>query len=159
LVLAVRANASPNEPDVAISGLDALAKLKAKAGVPLAREMLAASQPRVRESARGLLAAVLGDSAARAEAAARGPAPWRAVSIAPYEALPAGPTRAVIRTSRGPIEIELFAADAPLTVANFAKLARRGYYDRTRFHRVVPNFVIQDGDPTSTGWGGPGYAI
>jgi len=65
----------------------------------------------------------------------------------------------VIHTARGDIEIELFADDAPLTVANFAGLARKGYYDHTRFHRVVPNFVVQDGDPTGTGWGGPGYSI
>lgn len=67
--------------------------------------------------------------------------------------------RATIRTERGPIELELFGADAPLTVENFTRLAARGYYNGTRWHRVVPNFVVQDGDPTGTGSGGPGYAI
>ena len=53
----------------------------------------------------------------------------------------------------------LFPHDAPQTVANFAALAESKYFDGLIVHRVVPNFVIQDGDPDSTGWGGPGYAI
>jgi cyclophilin family peptidyl-prolyl cis-trans isomerase/HEAT repeat protein len=66
---------------------------------------------------------------------------------------------AVIHTVRGPIRLELFGADAPITVANFLSLARSGYYRNTRFHRVVPNFVAQDGDPRDDGNGGPGFAI
>jgi cyclophilin family peptidyl-prolyl cis-trans isomerase/HEAT repeat protein len=66
---------------------------------------------------------------------------------------------ATINTIRGPITLELFAADAPTTVWNFLALARSGYYRNTRFHRVVPNFVAQDGDPRDDGNGGPGYAI
>jgi len=69
------------------------------------------------------------------------------------------PTRATIATSRGAIQIRFFGADAPLTVANFVSLARRGYYNGLLFHRVVPNFVAQDGDPRGDGSGGPGYAI
>jgi cyclophilin family peptidyl-prolyl cis-trans isomerase/HEAT repeat protein len=64
-----------------------------------------------------------------------------------------------IVTARGTIEVELFAGDAPLTVDNFIALARRGFYRNTAFHRVVPNFVAQDGDPRGDGSGGPGYAI
>jgi cyclophilin family peptidyl-prolyl cis-trans isomerase len=60
-------------------------------------------------------------------------------------------------TSKGEIEIELFDADAPKTVANFAKLADQGFYDGVIFHRVIPSFMIQGGDPTGTGMGGPGY--
>jgi len=67
--------------------------------------------------------------------------------------------RATIRTSHGDIVIELFGADAPITVWNFMNLARTGYYRGTGFHRVVPNFVVQDGDPRDDGNGGPGYAI
>ena len=67
--------------------------------------------------------------------------------------------RARLVTERGALTIELFALDAPLTVHNFATLARRGYFKGTRFHRVVPNFVVQDGDPRGDGNGGPGYAI
>lgn len=67
--------------------------------------------------------------------------------------------RVRVHTSAGSFVIELDAADAPLTVHNFLELARRGYFDGVRWHRVVPNFVIQGGDPTGTGSGGPGYAI
>jgi peptidyl-prolyl cis-trans isomerase B (cyclophilin B) len=73
---------------------------------------------------------------------------------------------AVIETSKGTITAELFDKDAPGTVANFEKLANSEFYDGTRFHRVIPNFVIQGGDPLSkdpnnprVGTGGPGYTI
>jgi cyclophilin family peptidyl-prolyl cis-trans isomerase/HEAT repeat protein len=67
--------------------------------------------------------------------------------------------KATIHTARGDLVLELFGADAPITVNNFMTLARSGYYRGTRFHRVVPNFVAQDGDPRDDGNGGPGYAI
>jgi peptidyl-prolyl cis-trans isomerase B (cyclophilin B) len=63
----------------------------------------------------------------------------------------------VLRTSMGDIEATLFATKAPVTVASFLNLAKRGYYDGLTFHRVIPNFMIQGGDPTGTGRGGPGY--
>ena len=69
------------------------------------------------------------------------------------------PHRAVVETQRGRIVLELFAADAPLTVRNFEELARSGYFDGLTLHRVVPNFVIQGGDPRGDGWGGPGHQI
>jgi cyclophilin family peptidyl-prolyl cis-trans isomerase/HEAT repeat protein len=69
------------------------------------------------------------------------------------------PPHATIHTVKGDLRLELFGADAPITVNNFLTLARSGYYRNTRFHRVVPNFVIQDGDPRGDGNGGPGYAI
>ena len=62
-------------------------------------------------------------------------------------------------TNKGEIEIELFDADAPNTVANFAKLADQGFYDGVIFHRVIPDFMIQGGDPQGTGSGGPGYTF
>lgn len=64
-----------------------------------------------------------------------------------------------IRTNKGDIRIELFPGTAPMTVLNFLKLSEKGFYNGTVFHRVVPNFVIQGGDPTGTGYGGPGYSI
>ena len=67
--------------------------------------------------------------------------------------------RAEIVTERGTITLELFSVDAPLTVDNFLTLAAKGYYDDLRFHRVVPNFVAQDGDPRGDGNGGPAYTI
>jgi cyclophilin family peptidyl-prolyl cis-trans isomerase/HEAT repeat protein len=69
------------------------------------------------------------------------------------------PLRARIESARGPITLELLGEDAPLTVANFVALARRNFYRNVQFHRVVPNFVAQDGDPRGDGNGGPGYAI
>jgi peptidyl-prolyl cis-trans isomerase B (cyclophilin B) len=75
---------------------------------------------------------------------------------------------ATIETNRGTIVAELYDADAPGTVANFEKLANQGFYDGVKFHRVVPNFVVQGGDPQSRdlpvgdpriGSGGPGYTI
>ena len=64
---------------------------------------------------------------------------------------------ATIETSQGTIAVDLFAKDAPKTVNNFVFLARDGFYDGTVFHRVIPDFMIQGGDPTGTGRGGPGY--
>ncbi len=66
-------------------------------------------------------------------------------------------TNATMQTNKGTIEIELFDDDAPKTVENFSKLARDGFYDGVIFHRVIPDFMIQGGDPTGTGSGGPGY--
>jgi cyclophilin family peptidyl-prolyl cis-trans isomerase len=66
-------------------------------------------------------------------------------------------TTATMQTNKGTIELELFDDDAPKTVQNFVKLASDGYYDGVIFHRVIPDFMIQGGDPTGTGTGGPGY--
>jgi peptidyl-prolyl cis-trans isomerase B (cyclophilin B) len=66
-------------------------------------------------------------------------------------------TTATIHTNQGAIALELFREDAPKTVDNFVKLARDGFYDGVVFHRVIPDFMIQGGDPTGTGSGGPGY--
>ncbi|MCG3196735.1 MAG: peptidylprolyl isomerase [Candidatus Omnitrophica bacterium] len=65
--------------------------------------------------------------------------------------------QAIITTTKGAIELNLFADKAPLTVANFINLSVRGYYDNVVFHRVIADFMIQGGDPTGTGRGGPGY--
>jgi len=62
-----------------------------------------------------------------------------------------------METNKGTIEIKLYPEHAPVTVNNFVFLAQEGYYDDVAFHRVIPNFVIQGGDPTGTGRGGPGY--
>jgi cyclophilin family peptidyl-prolyl cis-trans isomerase len=64
---------------------------------------------------------------------------------------------ATLKTNKGDIEVEFFPQDAPQTVNNFVCLAKAGYYDNTPFHRIIPGFVIQGGDPTGTGAGGPGY--
>jgi len=66
---------------------------------------------------------------------------------------------AVFKTELGDIRVRLFADQAPVTVNNFVFLARQGYYDNTTFHRVLPGFMAQGGDPTGTGAGGPGYTF
>jgi peptidyl-prolyl cis-trans isomerase B (cyclophilin B) len=67
--------------------------------------------------------------------------------------------KAEMITEKGTMVIEFYEADAPIAVQNFIDLAQKGYYNGVTFHRVIPNFVIQGGDPTGTGGGGPGYSI
>ena len=66
---------------------------------------------------------------------------------------------ATIETKKGDLVLELFASDVPATVNNFVFLVREGFYDGTTFHRVIPGFMAQGGDPTGTGSGGPGYTF
>ena len=108
---------------------------------------------------------VVVDTAAPEPAAATCPSPEGVPEItsATYDAAPemqidpAATYHATMVTTCGTIEIDLFAADAPLAVNNFVFLAREGFYDGVIFHRVISGFMIQGGDPTGTGTGGPGY--
>jgi cyclophilin family peptidyl-prolyl cis-trans isomerase len=68
-------------------------------------------------------------------------------------------SEATLHTNHGAIELELFDGDAPKTVENFRKLAEDGFYNGVIFHRIIPDFMIQGGDPTGTGSGGPGYSF
>jgi peptidyl-prolyl cis-trans isomerase B (cyclophilin B) len=68
-------------------------------------------------------------------------------------------SEATLHTNAGPIKVRFFDDDAPKTVENFRKLAGDGFYDGVIFHRVIPDFMIQGGDPTGTGMGGPGYTF
>jgi peptidylprolyl isomerase/peptidyl-prolyl cis-trans isomerase B (cyclophilin B) len=68
-------------------------------------------------------------------------------------------TAVIALESGGEIRVEFYPADAPKTVENFVALARRGFYDGLTFHRVVPGFVVQGGDPNGNGTGGPGYTV
>ena len=68
-------------------------------------------------------------------------------------------SQATLKTNAGPITVRFFDEDAPKTVENFRKLAEDGFYDGVTFHRVIPDFMIQGGDPTGTGMGGPGYTF
>jgi cyclophilin family peptidyl-prolyl cis-trans isomerase len=77
----------------------------------------------------------------------------------PMQIYPAKSYEAVFTTELGDFRVRLFAEQAPITVNNFVFLAMQGYYDNTTFHRVLPGFMAQGGDPTGTGAGGPGYTF
>jgi peptidyl-prolyl cis-trans isomerase B (cyclophilin B) len=86
------------------------------------------------------------------------PAPKQAHLARPTQTLQ-GPASATIETSCGSFEIALDTTRAPKTASSFAYLARHGFYDDTAFHRIIPGFVVQGGDPTGSGTGGPGYFV
>lgn len=106
--------------------------------------------------ALSLLAAPLGLVAEEAAPAEAKPA---VVAPAPTPPAPAAITdvRIVVKTDKGDIEGVIYASRVPMTAANFLNLAKRGYYDGLTFHRVIPEFMIQGGDPRGNGTGGPGY--
>ncbi|PYS71553.1 MAG: hypothetical protein DMF69_10055 [Acidobacteria bacterium] len=143
--------------DATISILDSLAKQKSSAANDVIKTALDSKDILVRRRAANLLLAnKAGDFTARI-----GTAQTRNTQADYRRALGriGRMVRAVVTTTKGSFTIELLPEDAPLTVDNFVQLARRGYYRGIVFHRVVPNFVIQDGDPRGDGNGGPGYAI
>jgi cyclophilin family peptidyl-prolyl cis-trans isomerase len=146
------------EPDLVASALDAAASL-AEGG----RELLGARRDDVddlvRERARRLLVERFGEDPGRfvhRSVATR-------LSAADYERLArlaeTGRFVATIATSRGSFEAELLPQVAPMTVDSFVTLARKGFFDGTTIHRVVPDFVVQAGDPRGDGTGGPEYAL
>jgi peptidyl-prolyl cis-trans isomerase B (cyclophilin B) len=85
--------------------------------------------------------------------------PAKELHLSPPSERLRGPATATVETSCGSFRIDLDTARAPKTTSSFAYLARHGAYDGTAFHRIVPDFVVQGGDPTGTGSGGPGYFV
>ena len=73
--------------------------------------------------------------------------------------MPKENTKILLETNHGDITIELYSKQMPITAGNFEKLVKKGFYNGVIFHRIIPNFMIQGGDPTGTGTGGPGYEI
>jgi len=148
------------EPDVAISVIGACEKLKDEPGAAaLVEEIARGTRVLTARLARRSLLTVFGRAADSVPVAPEY-APGR--SHADYLALLAQarrPWRARVETTAGSFTIRLAGDTAPMTVVNFLTLARLGYFDGVVIHRVVPNFVLQDGDPTATGNGGPGYEI
>jgi cyclophilin family peptidyl-prolyl cis-trans isomerase/HEAT repeat protein len=146
------------EPDFIVGALDAAAARKTGA-----RELLEGRvddpDPVVREKARRLL---VDGFAAKPESFRKIPIQTR-FSASDYDRLARAANESVftaqVVTTRGAFTIELVPEEAPMTVENFRALAAKGFFDRGTFHRVVPDFVIQDGDPRGDGSGGPGYAI
>jgi len=141
------------------AALDALAKYGATDAVPVLRSAFADKDWAVRVRAAQLARQL--DAAADPAADIR-PAPTTLTADV-YEATrlvnPAVATQVYLDTDRGTIQIEVAVLDAPLTVENFLTLARKGYFTGLGVHRVVPDFVVQDGDPRGDGEGGPGYSI
>lgn len=152
------ATAQPDQLDLLTLGSGALVALYSGArpvvrtpaadALPLAERLLLHPDPHVHEEATKL-ARLLGAS----------PEPYQhrlmSVDLAAVERI----RSARILTTRGEVVVTLRPQDAPITVWNWASLADRGWFDGLAFHRVVPDFVVQDGDPRGDGWGGPGYTI
>jgi HEAT repeat protein/cyclophilin family peptidyl-prolyl cis-trans isomerase len=140
------------------AALTALAGYGASSAVPVLTTALSDPDWAVRVKAATLLKQL--DPASDADQRIR-PAPSRPAEFYanPRLANPPVSTQAYIDTDRGTIQIEFAVLDAPLTVDNFVTLARKGFFDGVAVHRVVPDFVIQAGDPRGDGEGGPGYAI
>jgi cyclophilin family peptidyl-prolyl cis-trans isomerase len=143
------------------AALAALVKYGAAAATPVLRSAFADKDWAVRVRAVMLLKQLDPAAAADADAQIR-PAPTTAppeTYTAARLVSPAFSTQVYLETDRGLIQIELAMHDAPLTVENFVTLARKGYFNGLSVHRVVPDFVMQDGDPRGDGEGGPGYTI
>ena len=175
---AVEALAVTNDAGILAAIADALARSRAdrEPDVPIAA-IAVAEKMRGEAAARGIVEEAFRDPRAlvarlarrallrsfRADAAALpAPPPYPGKTPAEYAALLADarkPWVARIETARGAFVVRLLGAQAPLTVVNFLTLARKQYFDGVPIHRVVPNFVVQDGDPTGTGNGGPGWEI
>jgi cyclophilin family peptidyl-prolyl cis-trans isomerase/HEAT repeat protein len=160
IVAAYHAASADNEYGARAAMLAAIARLDAAAARPLLEAALADRDWAVRVRAATLLReqkAFTAQTAMAMRPATAGrdveSADWQRVVAPPFAPL------AYVETSRGTIEIQLAVTDAPMTVDNFVTLARRGFFNGRRIHRVVPDFVMQDGDPRGDGEGGPGYTI
>ena len=143
--------------DAALSILDSLAKQKTPVANEAIKTMLDSQDTLVRRRAAAHLKANgAGDFSQRvASPATRNSEADYARALARVNKS----VRAVVNTDKGAFTLELLAQDAPLNVDNFVQLAQKGYFDNITFHRVVPNFVVQGGDPRGDGNGGPGYQI
>jgi cyclophilin family peptidyl-prolyl cis-trans isomerase/HEAT repeat protein len=144
--------------DAALAILDALAKQKTDDAFAAIKTTLEAQDYLIRRRAATLLA----DAHVASADDARSQTVATRNRLADYQRALARigrRTTAVVTTDKGAFTIELLPDDAPLTVDNFVELARRGFFNNIAFHRVVPNFVIQGGDPRGDGNGGPGYQI
>jgi len=149
----------------AVAALGAIARASAEGRLAVAGRFVGVVPRPDDYLVRRLAAAQLPDAAERWGPAApiatgRGPQDYRDV-VRRYllAALGGQPPRVTIDTDRGTMVVELSATEAPLTVAAFLSLVDRRYFDGSRWHRVVPNFVVQDGDPRGDGWGGPGFLL
>ena len=159
LVEAYRGAAGDSAYSARAAILNALNQVDPRAAEPLLQEALRDPDWAVRVRAAAIYRE-RGSVDGTADAAIR-PAPVRPLTEQERRWLVSPPfsPHAFIETDRGVIELELAILDAPLTVANFVALARRNFFDGVAIHRVVADFVVQDGDPRGDGEGGPGYTI
>lgn len=147
-------------PPIDIEGqtavFDALGELKSAVSEDFLKPYLADSNEVVVQSALKNLEKITGE---KLKATARPDKKMNPVDFVFFIKLKDRKPSAVIETNRGTILLDFYPDEAPMTVMNFVRLSESGFFNRLRFHRVVPNFVIQGGDPLGTGWGGPGYSI
>ncbi|HET7696522.1 MAG TPA: HEAT repeat domain-containing protein [Vicinamibacterales bacterium] len=155
---AYRASQDPALSDARLAALEALVRYGAGEALETVKSALADSDWALRLRAAALLRE-LDPSAETAQAIRPVPGSPIVRYDAPELLSPAVSPHAFIETAKGTIEIELAVLDAPQTVQNFIALARRNYFNGLQVHRVVPHFVVQDGDPRGDGSGGPGYSI
>jgi cyclophilin family peptidyl-prolyl cis-trans isomerase/HEAT repeat protein len=159
LVQAYRQALADDSSTARAAMLEAVRRLEPAAAQPLIDEALQDADwaLRLRAASIGRDAGAAADIAHRIRPAAPGRSietpEWQAIVMPPYSPL------AYLETTRGTIEVELAIADAPLTVANFVRLARSGFFRHVPIHRIVPDFVVQAGDPRGDGEGGPGYTL
>ncbi len=145
---------SDAQSDARLAFLNAIGKYKTPRAVSLLKALLADPDQRVRRRATELLRQ--GGEVVPAEAAAL---PHDSAYYTRVRRLMEKKVIVALHTSKGVIKVEMFAKDAPMTVDNFIELAKQKYFDGILFHRIVPNFVAQGGDPRGDGGGGPGYQI
>ena len=149
--------ASPNDVEAMQAAVGAMGQIKDPRFVPTLEKALDDPDKTVAGGAAEALHQITGkDYSARVPQSTK--ALYRDYDWSALESLRAS-AKVTVQTSKGTFALQLLADDAPFTVLSFAKLVKKHFYDGLQFHRVVPNFVIQGGDPRGDGWGGPGYAI
>jgi cyclophilin family peptidyl-prolyl cis-trans isomerase len=141
------------DPRVRAALLSALSALDTEKTQPIATRALDDNSYFLRRTARDILSRNGIAASLRPRASERGIDDYLSILSAPFS------PQAFLRTSRGSVEVELFIADAPQTVANFIRLAREGFFEGNPFYEVVPNGHVASGDPRGDGLGGPGYVI
>jgi cyclophilin family peptidyl-prolyl cis-trans isomerase len=144
---------SADNPEALVAVIDALKAFADPQAVPALTPLLADPNVTVRDHARGALRWLHGRDPEMPAPAHPQPSPGDPWALAGRD------VRLLVTTERGDLVVRLFPDDAPRAVASLVQLARRGFYDGLAFHRVVPDFVVQGGDPRGDGYGGPGYSL
>lgn len=146
---------APRDVEAMMAIITALDSIRSPLAIPFLEEQLSNPFPPIQKQAQEALIRLTGISEFQIQAQSQEDLTKWDFELADF----IQPPQVEIETNRGSITIELFPDKAPVTVANFLSLVQRGFYDSIYFHRVVPGFVIQGGDPRGDGWGGPGYSI